>query len=406
MSIAHTSPRRRWKLWLILLVLAIALGLGVTRALQKRADKQSNAAAAAATLQQAQVYTLGASDVLAATSQTVTQAVPVSGALRALQTAVIKARVPGELQGLNKREGDSVRAGEVLARVDPTEGQARVRQTEQQAQAAQAQVQIAQRTLSNNQALVGQGFISATALDTAQANLAAAQANHRAAQAGLDIARKSLGDAVLTAPFSGQVAARLANNGERVSVEARILELIDTSAFELEAALSPADASRVQTGQTVLLRVEGMAVPVSARVARISPSVQATSSVSEVPSDSSAGVQAGSRNVLVYLQLSATAGLRQGLFAQGHIEVASTQGVAVPQSSVRNDKPQPYVQLIEQGKVVHRTVALNTAGISASTGEPLWLLPELAEGSPVLRAQAGLIREGTEVRLPDTSAAR
>ena len=389
MSIAHTSPRRRWKLWLILLVLAIALGLGVTRALQKRADKQSNAAAAAATLQQAQVYTLGASDVLAATSQTVTQAVPVSGALRAMQTAVIKARVPGELQGLNKREGDSVRAGEILARVDPTEGQARVRQAEQQAQAAQAQVQIAQRTLSNNQALVGQGFISATALDTAQANLAAAQANHRAAQAGLDIARKSLGDAVLTAPFSGQVAARLANNGERVAVEARILELIDTSAFELEAALSPADASRVQTGQTVLLRVEGMAVPVSARVARISPSVQA-----------------GSRNVLVYLQLSATAGLRQGLFAQGHIEVASTQGVAVPQSSVRNDKPQPYVQLIEQGKVVHRTVALNTAGISASTGEPLWLLPELAEGSPVLRAQAGLIREGTEVRLPTAGASQ
>ena len=389
MSIAHTSPRRRWKLWLILLVLAIALGLGVTRALQKRADKQSNAAAAAATLQQAQVYTLGASDVLVAKTQTVQQVVPVSGALRAMQTAVIKARVPGELQGLNKREGDSVRAGEVIARVDPTEGQARVRQAEQQAQAAQAQVQIAQRTLSNNQALVGQGFISATALDTAQANLAAAQANHRASQAGLDIARKSLGDAVLTAPFSGQVSARLANNGERVAVEARILELIDTSAFELEAALSPADASRVQTGQTVLLRVEGMAVPVSARVARISPSVQA-----------------GSRNVLVYLQLSATAGLRQGLFAQGHIEVASTQGVAVPQSSVRNDKPQPYVQLIEQGKVVHRTVALNTAGISASTGEPLWLLPELAEGSPVLRAQAGLIREGTEVRLPDTSAAR
>jgi hypothetical protein len=80
--------------------------------------------------------------------------------------------------------------------------------------------------------------------------------------------------------------------------------------------------------------------------------------------------------------------------------------VAVPQSSVRNDKPQPYVQLIEQGKVVHRTVALNTAGISASTGEPLWLLPELAEGSPVLRAQAGLIREGTEVRLPTAGASQ
>lgn len=389
MSIALTTPRRRWKLWLILIILAVGLGLGVARALQKRADKQSNAAAAAATLQQAKVYTLGAGDVLVAKAQTVQQVVPVSGALRALQTAVIKARVPGELRGLNKREGDSVRAGEVLARVDPTEGQARVRQAEQQAQAALAQVQIAQRTLSNNQALVGQGFISATALDTAQSNLAAAQANHRAAQAGLDIARKSLADAVLTAPFSGQVAARLANNGERVAVEARILELIDTSAFELEAALSPADASQVQTGQTVTLQVEGMPQPVSARVARISPSVQA-----------------GSRSVLVYLQLAATTGLRQGLFAQGHIEVSSTQGVAVPRTSVRNDKPQPYVQLIEQGKVQHRTVAPGTAGLAGQPAEPVWLLPEIAEGSVLLRAQAGLIREGTEVRLPTAGASQ
>ena len=379
-----TRPRRSWKLWLIVLIVAIALGLGVARALQKRSAKQASAAQAAAQLQQAPVFALAAGDVLTARSQTVQQVVPVSGALRALQTAVVKARVPGELQGLTKREGDPVRAGEVLARVDPTEGQARVRQAEQQAQAALAQVQIAQRALSNNQALVGQGFISATALDTAQANLAAAQANHRAAQAALDIARKSLADAVLTAPFAGQVSARLANNGERVAVEARILELIDTSAFELEAALSPADATTVQVGQTVSLRVEGQPQALAARVARISPSVQP-----------------GSRSVLVYLQVAPAPGLRQGLFAQGHIVVATAQGVAVPQSAVRNDKPQPYVQLVEQGKVVHRTVALRSGGLSGEPAEPVWLLAELREGAVVLRAQAGLIRAGTDVRLPD-----
>jgi RND family efflux transporter MFP subunit len=379
-----TRPRRSWKLWLFVLIVAIALGLGVARALQKRSAKQASAAQAAAQLQQAPVFALATGDVLTARSQSVQQVVPVSGALRALHTAVIKARVPGELQGLTKREGDVVRAGEVLARVDPTEGQARVRQAEQQAQAALAQVQIAQRALSNNQALVGQGFISATALDTAQANLAAAQANHRAAQAALDIARKSLADAVLTAPFSGQVSARIANNGERVGVDARILELIDTSAFELEAALSPADATAVQVGQSVSLNVEGQPQALAARVARISPSVQP-----------------GSRSVLVYLQVAPAPGLRQGLFAQGHIVVATAQGVAVPQSAVRNDKPQPYVQLVEQGKVVHRTVALRSGGLSGEPAEPVWLLAELREGAVVLRAQAGLIREGTDVRLPD-----
>ena len=377
-------PRRAWKLWLVLLIVAVALALGVARALQKRSAKQASAAEAAAQLQQAPVFALAAGDVLTARSQAVQQVVPVSGALRALQTAVIKARVAGELQGVTKREGDAVRAGEVLARVDPTEGQARVRQAEQQAQAALAQVQIAHRTLSNNQALVGQGFISATALETAQANLAATEANHRAAQAALDIARKALADAVLIAPFNGQVAARLAQNGERVGVDARILELIDTSAFELEAALSPADATAVQVGQTVSLRVEGQPQALAARVARISPSVQP-----------------GSRSVLVYLQVAPAPGLRQGLFAQGHIVVATAQGVAVPQSAVRNDKPQPYVQLVEQGKVVHRTVALSSSGLAGEPAEPVWLLAELSEGAVVLRAQAGLIREGTEVRLPE-----
>ena len=377
-------PRRAWKLWFVLLIVAVALALGVARALQKRSAKQASAAEAAAQLQQAPVFALAAGDVLTARSQAVQQVVPVSGALRALQTAVIKARVAGELQGVTKREGDAVRAGEVLARVDPTEGQARVRQAEQQAQAALAQVQIAHRTLSNNQALVGQGFISATALETAQANLAATEANHRAAQAALDIARKSLADAVLIAPFNGQVAARLAQNGERVGVDARILELIDTSAFELEAALSPADATAVQVGQTASLRVEGQPQALAARVARISPSVQP-----------------GSRSVLVYLQVAPAPGLRQGLFAQGHIVVATAQGVAVPQSAVRNDKPQPYVQLVEQGKVVHRTVALSSSGLAGEPAEPVWLLAELSEGAVVLRAQAGLIREGTEVRLPE-----
>lgn len=379
-----TPPRRRWKLWLTLLIVAIALGLGVARALQKRSDKQSRAAQAAEQLQKAPVFALAAGDVLQAQRQAVQQIVPVSGALRALQTAVIKARVAGELQGVSKREGDGVRAGEVLARIDPTEGQARVRQAEQQAEAALAQVQIAQRNFSNNQALVGQGFISVTALETAQANLVAAQANHRAAQAALDIARKALADAVLTAPFAGQVSARLAQNGERVGVDARILELIDTTAFELEAALSPTEAARVQAGQAVSLTVEGQARPLAAKVSRISPSVQP-----------------GSRSVLVYLQLASAPGLRQGLFAQGHVEVARLEGVAVPQSAVRNDKPQPYVQLVEQGRVVHRTVALRTGGLAGEPAEPVWLLPELREGAVVLRAQAGLIREGTEVRLPD-----
>jgi len=176
------------------------------------------------------------------------------------------------------------------------------------------------------------------------------------------------------------VAARLVQNGERVGVDARILELVDLSAFELEAALAPADAVHVAPGQTVSLQVEGLDKPVSAKVARINPSVQA-----------------GSRSVLVYLQVNAAPGMRQGLFAQGQIVTGELQALAAPLSVVRNDKPQPYVQLVSEGLVRHQTVQPGARG--ELDREPMVALDGLAAGTPLLRAQAGLIREGTAVRL-------
>jgi len=182
------------------------------------------------------------SDITEMAPQRLQQGLPVSGTLRAVQTAVIKARVAGELMDLQVREGDSVQAAQVLARIDPTEFQRRLRQAEEQAEAARTQIDIAQRQFDNNRALVDQGFISKTALDTSLATLQSAQATFRAAQAGADVARKSLDDSVLKAPFSGVVSARLAQPGERMAIDARVLELVNLATLELEATLSAADS--------------------------------------------------------------------------------------------------------------------------------------------------------------------
>ncbi|MFW5328846.1 efflux RND transporter periplasmic adaptor subunit [Hydrogenophaga sp. ZJX-1] len=384
----HT-PRSAWLKWLLLAALVLAIGLGVARALNKRKLQSEAASAAAAAMQQAPVYQLAPQDVTTVQALALSQAVGVSGALKALQTAAIKAKVAGELQGLQKREGESVSAGEVVARIDSTDAQARVRQAEQQAKSAQAQVAIARRALENNQSLVKQGFISATALETTSNNLAAAEATHQAALAALDIARKALGDTTLRSPLTGQVSARLVQNGERVAIDARVLEVVDLSGFELEAALAPADAMAVVPGQKARLTVEGLAQPVDATVARINPSVQA-----------------GSRSVLVYLRVPAVAGMRQGLFAQGQIVTGQLNAPAVPLSAVRNDKPQPYIQTVTDGKIAHVPVVLGRQGLL--DGEPMLVIDGVAlapVGTTLLRVQAGLIREGTAVTLTGPSAA-
>jgi RND family efflux transporter MFP subunit len=376
-----SSKRFSWKGWLLLAVVVLAVVLGVVRALGKRQAQQAAAGQAAAALQQPPAYQLSGQDTAAATRWPLQRVVPVSGALKALNTVAVKAKVAGELQGLAKREGETVKVGEVVARIDSTEAEARVRQADQQAQSALAQVRVARRAQENNQALVGQGFISPTALDTTSANLAAAEANHQAAQAALDIARKALADTTLRAPMTGQVSARLVQNGERVALDTRVLELVDLSAFEVEVALAPADAALVRVGQPVTLQVEGLAQPVSGRVARSNPTVQV-----------------GSRNVLVYVQVAAVPGLRQGLFAQGQVVVGQLDAVAVPVSAVRNDKPQPYLQVVQNGAVRHWP--LKTLGQGQHQGQTMVALDGLPEGTPVLRAEAGLVRDGTAVRLP------
>jgi RND family efflux transporter MFP subunit len=382
------ASRSGWIKWLLLALLVIAIALGVTRALGKRKAQNEAATAAAVAAQKAPVYELPPQDVATVEALELAQSVGVSGSLRALQTAAIKARVAGEVQGITKREGDAVQAGEVVARIDSTEAQARVRQAEQQAKSALAQVAIAKRAQDNNQSLVQQGFISATALETSTNNLAAAEANHQAAVAALDIARKALGDTTLRAPLSGQVSARLVQNGERVGVDARILEVVDLSGFELEAALAPTDAASVAVGQKARLKIEGLDKPVDATVARINPSVQA-----------------GSRSVLVYLRLPAAAGMRQGLFAQGEIVTGQIQALAVPLSAVRNDKPQPYIQVIQSGKIAHVPVPLGRQGQHG--GEAMLVVDGVTAapaGTQLLRVQAGLIREGTEVKLAAPTA--
>ena len=366
----------RWlKTALVLLTLIAVVALGWRGHAARQTTRQAQSAPV-----KDPVIELSAIDMATAHVVELTSGLPISGALKAVNSAIVKARVPGELQGLTVREGDRVEAGQVIARVESTEYADRVRQAQQQADAAKAQVEIAQRQVDNNAALVRQGFISKTAADNSLASLNTAQANHRAAQAGIDVLRKSLADTVLRAPISGQVSQRLAQPGERVAPEARIVEIVDLSRLELEASISPADSVAVRVGQQALLRIEGVAQPVAATVARINPSAQA-----------------GSRSVLIYLTVAAQPGLRQGLFAQGQLATETQRALAVPLNAVRTDKPLPYVQVVEGDRIAHRTVQ---TGVRGQVDGELWVAVQgVADGARVLRGAAGVVREGTQVKL-------
>ncbi len=372
---------------LAIVILAAAFGIYKWVA-QRKATAQASSAAAEAAKVVAQTLELGPSDIVVAQTLTLSQGLPVSGTLKAVNSAMVKARVVGELMDFTLREGDRVKQGQVVARIDPTEYLARQRQAQRQVDAATAQVEVAQKQFDNNQALVDQGFISKTALDTSLSNLNGAKASHLAAVAALDVARKSVDDTVLKAPLSGLIAQRLAQPGERVALDARIVEIVDLNQLEIEAAIPSSDAAAVRIGQSASLTMEGSQGVVQARVLRINPSVQA-----------------GSRSVLIYLGVnhqteSRQPELRQGLFVQGQLATTEMSALAVPVTSVRTAKPQPYVQWIDNGQVRHMTVTLGARG---QVGEQNRVAvtgvgAALVEGTQILGASSGAVREGTRVK--------
>jgi membrane fusion protein, multidrug efflux system len=366
--------------WILGALALLLIAGGAARVVAKR-----QASPAPVAVKAEPIIELAAGDVFTVQNIELSQGVPISGSLKAVNSALVKARVAGELQGLTVREGDAVRAGQIIARVDSSEYAARVRQAQETADAAKAQIDIAQRSFNNNKALVDQGFISKTALDTSAASLQSAQANHKAALAGLDVAKKSVQDTVLTAPISGLISQRLAQPGERVGIDARVVEIVDLSRLELEAPLAASDSVQVRVGQTARLRIDGRSEEIVATVTRINPSATASS-----------------RSVLVYLSVAALPGLRQGLFAQGTLDTVKETALAVPLSAVRTDKPQPYLQIIENGRIVHKTVDLGGRG--EAQGMTMIAIKNIASGAMITPASAGNLRENTQVALPGSKA--
>lgn len=386
---------KRWLKWLILVLLAAAIAGFVLRTLKLRKAEQAAVSAAAAV---PVVLELNPSDVVTVQQQELQRSVAVSGALKAVNSAFVKAKVASELKTLSVREGDAVRAGQVIGQLDTSEFELKLRQAEQTALAAKTQVDMAQRTLANNRALVSQGFISPTALDTSLSMEVSAQASYEATVAAVALTRKSKADALLVSPLNGVVSQRLVQPGERVAVDAKVVEVVDLSRMEVEAAMAPEDVVNLKLGQAASLTLDGRTQPFAARIARINPSTQA-----------------GSRAVLVYLAVDAAAnatpaeGLRQGLFARGTVSLEKQQALLVPATAVRIELAKPYVLVVADGKVAVRTVTLGARGdmvVDGRSEAAVELLGDAVKpGSTVLSGTAGALRDGTLVKLAAKSAA-
>lgn len=327
-------------------------------------------------------------EVISAEPVELRQTLQLSGTLRAVDMATVKAKVGGDVRDVLVREGEAVKAGQVVVRMDSTEYDARVAQARGNLNSAKSQLEIAAKTRDNNLALVEKGFISKNAFDNSASQYTGAKANVDAAQGALDVVLKSLNDTVLRAPIAGLVSVRNVQPGEKVAPDNKLLEIVNLRKLELEAAVPATDIPQVATGQSVELRIEGLPQAFAGRVARINPAAQS-----------------GSRSVPVYIQVdNPEQSLRAGMFAEGRLVLASKHGVlALPQSAVRKDGNGPYVFTIADGKIARRPVSIGTTGLTGNEYRTE-ITAGLDFGSQVVRTDMGNLASGTPVRIASPNA--
>ena len=367
--------RRSFLVVLVLLAAGAAL-LGLAGVRSKAAGTKAAAAEAPQTALEflpADLHTLKPAQLV--------RTLPLTGTLAALNEATVKAKVAGELIEVAVREGERVKLGQTLARIDQTEVLARVAARQADVEAARALLVWAEKNRNTQKALLDKSFISQNAFDNVQSNQDVAIAKLRAAEADLAAAKKSLVDTVLVAPMNGVVAQRHAQPGERVPLDAKLVTIVDLARLELAAAVPAASIGRVKVGQSVTFRVDAFGErEFAGRIERINPATSA-----------------GSRTITVYAVIDNPQNvLSSGLFAQGGVILERIDdALIVPASALREEAGQSFVYAIE-GATLRRKAVKVGEGDGAGN---LPVLEGLRAGAVIVRHNLGLLREGAPARI-------
>lgn len=307
-----------------------------------------------------------------------------TGTTQPIDQTIVKARVAGRLAEVLVREGDKVTKGQVLARFEATELQAKVNERQSAVDAARADARWTTRDRADKEQLASRNIVSQSAADQARSAAESRTSMVAVAEAQLDVARKNLADAEVKAPFDGVVGERIANQGESLPIDGKILALLDTSHVEIAAQMPAADVVRLRVGLAAIATLEGFGdKPFNGRITRISPTTQA-----------------GSRSIPVYVEiLDRDEGLRGGLFGMGKVTIAETErAFAVPAAAMRKDDAGSFVLAVVDGALARKPVEMVRTWLRGELVE----VKGLEEGQLIVAAPLPGLKAGQRVKTVET----
>jgi membrane fusion protein (multidrug efflux system) len=349
--------RRRLMLPLLLCVMAAGvLALGACKV--KTGDgPDKNGADKAPEAVPVEVATLGRRPIAASYAGT--------APLDARADAQVVAKTSGVALQVMAEEGQRVRAGQVLVRLDSDRLRLQVAQSD-------AQVRKLEANYARSLKLAEQKLISANDIDQLKYDLANARATNR-------LAKLELSYADVRAPISGVIASRSIKAGNFVQINTPIFRIVDADRLEATLNVPERELATMKAGLPVALQVDALpGKTFSGTVDRVSPVVDA-----------------GSGTFRVVCAFDNAGVLQPGMFGRIRIDYASrADALALPRAALLEDEAKPAVFLVRDGKAVRATLSLGY-----TEGEWAEVRSGLKQGDQVVVAGKSAVRDGSAVQV-------
>lgn len=347
------------------------------------------AAAPAADASAAPPLLLSAEDVRTLAPSALASGPVVSGTLQPERRADLRAEVGAVVLQVARDNGDAVKAGDLLLRIDDTAIRESLTSAEEAVRAASQALEQSERQVQRQKTLQAQGMTSQTALEDAEIRRNSAQSELVAAKARVVSARQQLQRTLVRAPFDGLVSDRKVSAGDTVQIGRELLKVIDPKSLRFEGLVSADRMGELKPGQPVRFRVAGVAQgDFSGQVRRVDPAANDTT-----------------RQVAVVIDFDdpAKAPRVAGLFAEGRIETGSRQALLVPETSLVRAGEQWQAWKLE-GQVLKK-VSLKVGERDPRNGERP-VLQGLAAGDRILRNPGSTLAEGRRFEMAAAAAAK
>ncbi len=325
--------------------------------------------------------TIAPEDILTVQANALSSGPVVTGSIQPERKADLRAEISAVVLQVLKENGDAVRRGDILVRLDQTSIRDNLQSAEANVRNATLALDQAERNLQRLKTLRASGMTSLQALDDAEVRLNAAQSELSASTARAVLARQQLDRTIVRAPFDGVVSDRKVSAGDTASVGKELLKVIDPNSMRFVGRVSADKISVVSVGQAVSFRINGYAGrEFRGKVTRVDPSANDVT-----------------RQVEVMVGFSDANQPRvAGLYAEGGIEATSVKAVTLPESVVVRAGDKTSVWRIKSNTLKQTDLVLGVRDPRTGNFE---VRSGLADGDIILRSPSSSFKEGQSVEL-------